>query len=114
VQATVAANFYRLWFSHPAVHAITWWNFPDGAAAPGEDFVDSGLLDPNLDPKPAYRALHDLIRQQWRTRLELTTDVAGTVRFRGFHGEYRARTDQGSATFRLGSQGGEIAVVMHS
>ncbi|MFH1496703.1 MAG: endo-1,4-beta-xylanase, partial [Verrucomicrobiota bacterium] len=31
-QALVARNFYRLWFCHPLVEGITWWNLPDGGA----------------------------------------------------------------------------------
>lgn len=112
LQAEVASNFYRLWFSHPAVHAITWWNFADGTAAPGEDGVLSGLLDPNLAPKPAYLALHDLIRKQWRTTLHATTDAAGEVRFRGFHGGYRATLDNQGAAFTLTTQGGPVTAML--
>ncbi|MEX0774434.1 MAG: endo-1,4-beta-xylanase [Phycisphaeraceae bacterium] len=88
-QARVARDLYRLWFSHPAVHAITWWNVPDGGAAPGEDKIASGLLTRELEPKPAYTALHELIHHDWRTRLTATTDASGEVHFRGFHGQYR-------------------------
>ncbi len=112
-QATVAANFYRLWFSHPAVHAITWWNVPDGGAAPGEDKVSSGLLDRNLQPKPAYQTLHDLIKTQWRTALRASTNAQGLVNFRGFHGHYRARVQQGTSTveFDLLPQGSNAATL---
>ena len=36
-QAELVADYYRLWFSHPAVKAITWWNLPDGTAAGTEN-----------------------------------------------------------------------------
>ncbi|MBI2497884.1 MAG: endo-1,4-beta-xylanase [Opitutae bacterium] len=97
-QARVAHNLYRLWFSHPAVQAITWWNVPDGGAAPGEDRVASGLLNRNLEPKPAYNALHDLIRREWRTRLTGTTGADAGFAFRGFHGRYRAQVMHRGAT----------------
>jgi GH35 family endo-1,4-beta-xylanase len=110
VQAEVARNFYRMWFSHPAVHAITWWNVPDGAAAPGEDSVNSGLLDRNMNPKPSYTALQQLIRNDWRTRLAADTDANGQVRFRGFHGVYSANVAGASAKFPLTHAGGETTV----
>lgn len=89
IQACIARLVYRLWFSHPAVHAITWWNLPDGGAVPGEDKLASGLLDRQLDPKPAYDALDQLINHEWRSDLTLTTDAHGSCSFRGFHGQYR-------------------------
>lgn len=110
-QAEVARNFYRLWFSHPAVHAITWWNVPDGAAAPGEDTVDSGLLNVNLEPKPSYTALHDLIHKQWRTRLTTQTDADGKFTFRGFHGGYRALLDGSVARFTLATRNDAVVPV---
>ncbi len=97
-QATMARNFYRLWFSHPAVHAITWWNFPDGGAVQGEDKVASGLINRAMEPKAAYLALQKLIRQEWRTQLSADTDSHGTVTFRGFHGHYRARIQSDGRT----------------
>jgi len=96
IQAAIARNFYRLWFGHPAVHAITWWNVPDGGAAPGEDKVSSGLLDRELRPKPAYHALQQLIRHDWRTSLTARTSKGGALTFRGFHGRYRARITRGA------------------
>lgn len=101
-QARMAHNLYRLWFSHPAVQAITWWNVPDGGAAPGEDKVASGLLNRDLEPKPAYNALHDLIRREWRTRLTGTTGADAGFAFRGFHGRYRARVMYRGATRSAG------------
>ncbi|MDP0496237.1 MAG: endo-1,4-beta-xylanase [Verrucomicrobiota bacterium JB024] len=87
-QAETARNLYRLWFSHPAVQGITWWNFPDGGACAGEDRVCSGLLDMHLEPKPSYHALHQLIHDEWKTRFSGITNAEGWVEFRGFHGDY--------------------------
>jgi endo-1,4-beta-xylanase len=89
MQARLARELYRLWFSHPAVQAITWWNMPDGGGATGfEAGLASGLLNRDLSPKPAYEALHHLIRDEWRTRLILITDANGEAGFCGFHGDY--------------------------
>ena len=94
-QALVARNFYRLWFSHPATEGITWWNLPDGGAAPGEGRVYSGLVHADMSPKPAYTALRQLLRREWRTEVEGVTDADGRFRFRGFHGTYQVQTDSG-------------------
>lgn len=102
MQAELARAVYRLWFSHPAVHAITWWNVPDGGgAAGGENRLASGLLNQDLTPKPAYEALRQLIRHEWRTSLRLTSDNGGALRFRGFRGEYRLLGDGWQQAFRL-------------
>ncbi len=104
-QATVARNFYRLWFSHPRVEAISWWNLVDGTAAKGEDKWNAGLVRNDFSPKPAYEALDRLIHHDWKTVLETNSAVRGEVAFRGFHGEYTV-TAQSSGktvkqTFRL-------------
>ena len=79
-------RIYTMLFSHPAVAAITWWDFADRNAWQG---APAGLLGKDLKPKPAYTALKDLIKNQWWTRAELTTDADGRVAFRGFLGEYK-------------------------
>lgn len=95
-QAEVARDYYRLWFSHPAVSGITWWNFADGGAAPGEDGVLSGLIDREHRPKPAFHALDRLINHEWKTRTgALTAGGEGCVRFRGFKGAYRLAVEAG-------------------
>ncbi len=131
-QAQDAVRFYTLLFSHPAVEAITWWDFSDQNAwkqAP------AGLLSVDMTPKPAYRALHDLVKHQWWTRFELTLGQdrpgdpgadepasqgsddnaappggADHLRIRGFLGDYRvtlAGPDgplTGTFTLRRGAQ----------
>jgi GH35 family endo-1,4-beta-xylanase len=88
VQAEVARNLYRLWFSYPTVMGITWWNVVDGGAALGEPSF-SGLYDKELNPKPVYYALDKLINHDWKTTLAVKADQNGTVKFRGFKGHYR-------------------------
>ena len=88
IQAEVARNLYRLWFSYPSVMGITWWNVVDGGAAQGEPSF-SGLYDKELNPKPVYHMLDSLINHEWKTSLTVKTDEKGTVKFRGFKGRYR-------------------------
>jgi GH35 family endo-1,4-beta-xylanase len=101
LQAELARNFYRLWFSHPIVDAITWWNLPDGGAAAGEDRVLSGLIRKDLSAKPAYIALQNLILREWRTSMTTRTNALGEIRFQGFHGEYRILVDSIDCGSRL-------------
>jgi len=85
-QADYLAKYYTLLFSHPAVQAITWWDFSDQGAwlnAP------AGLVRKDLSPKPAYDTLRKLVREKWWTNLENRTDEEGKVRFRGFCGDYQ-------------------------
>jgi len=108
-QAEIARNLYRLWFSHPAVEAITWWNVADGTAAPGEDQWRGGLLRGDLSPKPSFKVLDELINHEWRTRAELSSGAGSTVKFKGFYGSYDAVIEHAGRKvrrkFRLGKNG---------
>jgi GH35 family endo-1,4-beta-xylanase len=84
-QARDAARFYTLLFGHPAVEAITWWDFTDRDAWLG---APAGLLRDDLIPKAVYFALRNLIKNEWWTRGSFETDSGGIVRIRGFYGGY--------------------------
>ncbi len=112
IQASITRNLYRLWFSYPNVMGITWWNMVDGGAAPGEPSY-SGLYDKDMNPKPAYYALDELINHEWKTTLNLRAGEKGTVRFRGFKGKYRlswkdSSGKQQEAEFMLSENGDGI------
>ena len=86
-QAEFAEQVYRLSFGHPAVASVNWWGFSDRRIwQPG-----GGLVDEEYEPKPVYTRLKRLIHDQWKTRLDTTTDEQGGVTFRGFHGRYTIR-----------------------
>ena len=87
IQAIIARNLYRLWFSGEKMFAITWWNLVDGCGFPGEP-TTSGLFHRNMTPKAAYYALEELINHEWKTSLEVKP-VKGVVRWRGFKGAYK-------------------------
>lgn len=88
IQAVIARNLYRLWFSLKPMMGITWWNLVDGCGAHGEPSV-SGLFSRDMQPKPAYFVLEDLINHQWKTRTVAKVGPNGKVRFRGFKGKYK-------------------------
>ena len=111
-QAEQVVEFYRMLFSHPAVEAITWWDFTDQNAW---QQAPAGLVRADMTPKPAYNELERLIKGKWWTQAETTTDAGGTARFRGFLGEYEvsAQIDgkKLTGTFRLDKTATEITDV---
>ena len=88
IQAVIARNLYRLWFSIPKMMGITWWNVVDDCGAPGEPSV-SGLFTRDMEPKLSYFALNDLIHKEWKTKTMVKADKEGRIEFRGFRGSYR-------------------------
>lgn len=82
--AELTRNFYTLVFSHPAVEALSWFDFTDhrwlGAPA--------GLLNDNLEPKPAYDELDRLINHEWHSDDDTVTNEFGRACSRLFCGNY--------------------------
>jgi len=87
IQAVVARNLYRLWFSIKPMMGITWWNVVDDCGAPGEPTI-SGIFTRDMEPKPSYFALNTLINDEWKTRTAVKAEADGSVKFRGFRGKY--------------------------
>ena len=108
-QADEVEQFYTVLFSHPAVEAITWWDFADRNAWMG---APAGFLRKDLSPKPAYNRLLGLIKGKWWTHTTGTT-TAGTLTTRTFYGDYEITVRHGgqerSARFEL-RRGGEQRV----
>lgn len=102
-QAEIVKRLYTIWFSHPAVEQIIYWNLPDGYAhvwnvedieksmgdmTRGENVYYGGLMRFDMTPKPAYNTIKDLVKREWHTEGTGATDAGGNVSFRGFYGEY--------------------------
>jgi hypothetical protein len=87
-QARAVEAFYRTAMADPRVAGITWWDLSDRFAHRG---TPGGLLRADLSIKPAYRALEQLINDQWRTEADGLTSPLGTLSLRGFFGRYRVR-----------------------
>jgi hypothetical protein len=85
-QAEQTVNFYTALFAHPAVEAITWWDFSDHGAWQG---APAGLLRRDMSPKPVYDRLMSLIREQWWTKTQTQTGAAGQAEVRAFYGKHR-------------------------
>ena len=106
-QALVAEKMYRLWFSHPAMSAITWWNMVDNTAYQAPDAINNnqgenrylgGLLNNDMTEKPSYKVLYDLIHHEWTTDETLEYEREGRNKLYGFCGDYDVviRTDAGT------------------
>ena len=94
IQANMLRNLYRLWFSTEKMMGITWWNVVDDCGAAGEPSV-SGLFSRNMEPKPSYFALDELVNHEWRTNATVEADENGAISFRGFRGRYRLTLPNG-------------------
>ena len=97
-QARLTKNFYRLWFSHPSVEAIVWWNSVDGTAVQGEDKFNGGFVNNDFSPKPACNVLNELINKDWKTNIDTTIKSKSSYTFRGFCGDYIIKIKQGKNT----------------
>jgi endo-1,4-beta-xylanase len=84
-QADYVEKFYTILFSHPAVEAITWWDFMDG----GWQGAPAGLVREDLTPKPVYHRLMRLIKGKWWTKETVRTNARGEAKLRGFLGDYQ-------------------------
>jgi hypothetical protein len=95
-QADYVEQIYTLLFSHPAVRAISWWDFSDYH---GWKNAPCGMLRDDMSPKPVYNRLLALIHKKWRTNTEGKVDQAGVYATRVFYGDYLITvTDAGGKT----------------
>ena len=117
VQAEILEQLYSIWFSHPSVEQIVYWNVIDGYAyvadldpekiaasqgdmTVGENYYHGGLLRFDMTPKPAYYTIKNLIQNVWHTEETLVTSENGTCSFRGFYGEYELEFDENGKTMK--------------
>jgi len=111
-QAEQVAEFYTILFSHPAVEAITWWDFSDQQAW---QQAPAGLVRADMTPKPAYDELKRLIKGKWWTQTRTTVSDGGKARFRAFFGQYEVTARVGgrelTGTFRFDKTAKEIIEV---
>ena len=109
LQAELIEKLYSIWFSHPNVEQIIYWNLVDGYAygaeqgdmAAGENYYHGGLLRFDLSPKPAYLKIKELTQERWHTEAEVTTDAKGCADFRGFYGDYEVAVGNDTQTVSL-------------
>ena len=103
LQADMLRLWYSIWFSHPAVEGIVYWNLPDGYAhAFHDNWVENrcrgGLFRHDLTPKKSADTLKKLFSEEWHTEGTSQTDEGGEVLFRGFFGDYAVQAAAGGHT----------------
>ena len=108
IQAEILRNLYRMWFSHPAMEAVVYWNVVDGFAAfapqgdmtAGENYYHGGLVRYDFTPKESYRVIQELFTKTWHTDLTLDTET-DELNFKGFYGIYELEIEaQGKSVRR--------------
>ena len=117
IQAKLINYLYHLWFSHPSMEQIIYWNLVDGYAyvenptpeairwsqgnmSVGENVYYGGLLRFDMTPKPSYIMLDNLINKKWHTEFCSTLNDEGCINFRGFHGDYEIEVTKDKKTVR--------------
>ncbi len=112
IQADLVEYMYSLWFSHPGVEQIIYWNLPDGYAfgtaqgdmTAGENVRYGGLLRFDMSKKPAFERLEELIHRRWHTDVDVITDETGAADFCGFYGDYEVMIDGNVYSLQLGKE----------
>lgn len=120
LQAEIITQLFSIWFAHPAVEQIIYWNMIDGYAhlwdpdpvkirqsqgnmTLGENYYRGGLLRFDMSPKPAYYAIRDLFEKVWHTDESAATNSDGECTLRGFYGNYEVEitTPHGTRTQKM-------------
>ena len=115
-QADILEKLYSLWFSHPAMDKIIYWNTVEGYAygaepgdmTQGENYYRGGLLRFDMSEKPAFKRLKKLIKEIWTTNETVTVDENGSASFRGFYGDYEITVDGKTYTVNLDENDKEV------
>lgn len=117
IQAEIIEKLYSIWFSHPNVEQIIYWNLVDGYAhlwdpdpkkikasqgdmTLGENYYYGGLLRFDLSPKPAYYTIKNLIQKVWHTEADIVTNNNGSCSFKGFYGKYELELELNGKTVK--------------
>ena len=106
VQAELIEKIYTVFFSHPAMEAVIYWNLVDGYAAAaklgdmtrGENIYHGGLMNFDLSKKKAYHVLKKLFSEKWHTEESGTTNPDGKFNFGGFYGDYNVEITHNGKT----------------
>ena len=134
IQSKILEYLYHVWFSHPHMEQIIYWNLVDGYAyvsnptpeeigksqgnmSIGENVYYGGLLRFDMSPKPAYIMLDNLINKKWHTELTASLNKDSNLRFRGFFGDYEIEIEADGKiikkNFTLSSKGiNEITITV--
>jgi len=106
-QLDYGRQLYTVLFSHPAVEAITWWDFSDLGSWQG---APAGLVRSDMTPKPLYDWLAAAFHKQWTTDAKVASDAEGKAVAKAFFGDYAVQATTASGqklkgTFHLARSG---------
>lgn len=86
-QADEMVRHYTTVLENPSVESLTYWGFADEGSWLG---APSGFIRRDGTTKPAYDALHALVKEEWwLSPTQMVTDADGVVTIEGFAGDYR-------------------------
>lgn len=114
-QLRYGRDFYTVLFSHPAVEAVTWWDFSDLGSWQG---APAGLVRSDMSPKPLYRWLVEAFGRTWASRVRGSTDAEGRLSATCFFGDHElvaelASGEEVRAGFKVERRGArELDVVL--
>ena len=98
-QELATEKLYRLWFSHPAMSSIVWWNLVNNTSCSVfEEKFQAGIITRDFKERRAYKALKRLICEEWHTVCGMDYEAGKINKFHGFYGDYELdiRTDRGN------------------
>ena len=72
-----------------------------------KEMIEAAEKDGSL--KPSYNRLHHLIKEEWHTELDATTDADGYITIEGYKGKYEISANGKKGSFVL-SKGGDVVI----
>lgn len=89
LQADYTRDFFILAFSHPSVVGLQLWGFWEKS----HWIPVAAMYRDDWSEKPNAAVYKSLVLDQWRTRTSAATTADGTLKIRGFFGDYRATVE---------------------
>ena len=96
LQADYTRDFLIALYSHPSVSGFTKWGFWEKKHWKS----DAAMFRADWSEKPNAKVWRDLVRGQWLTKVEATTDAAGQLTTRGHLGDYEFNVTVGGKSLR--------------
>jgi endo-1,4-beta-xylanase len=105
--ADYTRDFLTAMFAHESVAGVFTWGFWEKQ----HSIPNAALYRADWSPRPAATEWERLVRKDWWTNAEPTTDATGTARIRGFLGKYEVVCGDAHANFTLTRSGTEITLL---